>query len=199
MDVEPLVGGSVEVYYSVRSEAIQNPSHESWTRIKRITAGFDDTEAIIGKSSRYIAVKVVLYSNDVHTVTPRFRSFTTRALPGAGDIILTLPVNVSDQVEIPGRQRMTIPGVGRLVYDSLKSIEGRSVFVELFDPNERIRGMVEAVETAVPLLTIRGSRTLTSMVRIRGRRTGLLEASTVIGPPATYHLPATLPTPADVI
>ncbi|NIP36368.1 MAG: hypothetical protein GWN12_15810, partial [Thermoplasmata archaeon] len=63
--------------------------------------------------------------------------------------VLDLPVNVSDQIERPGRKPLRIEGRGEAVFQALRELEGDSVLVELFRPELRLQGVVEQV--AVPV------------------------------------------------
>ena len=178
IDVENLEGGVVELWYSSSPDAILNPDHSSWIRGKRVTTPNDILEVPISAVSRYLAVQVKIQSGLSSTSSPSIRSFVVRAYPGPNDIILELPVSTSDQIEIPGLRPIVAPNHGMSIYSSLRNIEGTNQSVELYSPAESIYGLVEEVATPVMALTSRGSRTLVTMVKVRGRRTGSTTTTT---------------------
>ena len=172
LDVEALNGGFVELWYTTNPDAILDSDHSSWIRAKRVESETDDFEAPISAVSRYIALKVVLYAGFSNTATPSVRSAFSRSFPGPADIVMQLPINTSDQIEAPGKRRLRARGLGYNNYNRLKSIEGTNQEVVLYSPPETVYGVIEHVATPVMALTSRGSRTLVSMVQVRGRRTG---------------------------
>ncbi len=90
-------------------------------------------------------MKVVLKATDDKTGTPVFRSVSARALPRPQLVVVDIPVNISDQVERPNRKRIKVRNLGETIYQELKQKEGDSVTLELYSPQETIRGVVESV------------------------------------------------------
>jgi len=165
--------GAVELFYTTSPEALLDPDSSLWKRaIYRSVGASTEEVPLEGVTSRWIAGMVRMSTDDTSR-SPTFRAFGFRgfASAGEGDVVLTLPVDVSDQVERRGRHRVRVKGLGRQTYQTLKALEGRAVLAELYRPAERVRGMVETVETPVVAVSARGSVTHVSQVTVRGRRT----------------------------
>lgn len=163
-------GGSVELWFTVNRDAMFDPDHASWTRLRTY---LDDSsggqEVALGDVvARSLAGMVKLQRDGGET--PRVRSFSFRSYPTGGDVIVSLPVDVGDQLERPGRRRLHNPGWGRRIYDELVRREAKAAVCEVFRTGDLIRGIVESVETPIPAITPRGTVTQVSHVRVRGRR-----------------------------
>lgn len=164
-------GAGVQMYYSTDPDALNDPDHASWVSALAVSGdNAAQLATIAGVQARGLAIKVELRSDGAGAGTPSVYSFATRAYPGAGDLVVELPVLVSDTVEIPGRHPLVIEGYGERLYQELKLLERQAVLLELYSPAERIRGTVEMVSTPLMGHPGRGSTTLYSLVRIRGRR-----------------------------
>lgn len=169
----------VELYVTVDPAALDDPDSSSWRRVKNVTSGRDPTESPIPNlEGRYAAGMLKLYASADLTVTPAVRGFAFRAYPGEGDVLVDLPVNVSDQIEAPRRRRLRVKGAGRRVYERLRGQEGAYAELTLLHTDETLRGTVERVSTPIPALTARGSPTVVSMLRFRGRRVQMTGTST---------------------
>lgn len=167
----PPADSRVELFYTTDAEALGDPDSDSWVRAKNVSGRVDSTETVlIDVSGRFLAGMVRLYSATSLVETPEVRSFSYRAYPGPGDVIVTLPVNVSDQIDIPHRRRIVARGHGRRVYDELKGREGTYAELELVHVGEVLQGLVEQVSTPMQQLSERGSALMVSIVRFRGRR-----------------------------
>lgn len=163
--------GSMTFTYSTDIRAMEDDTSALWQDLYTQTSGNSRTEfRLSGVSSRYLTAKVDLTSSGGGAGTPKFRSMSVRSYPPEGDIIVKLPVNVSDQIERPGRRRFRAKGHGDLVYDYLKGRQGQAAELELFRPSETLVGLVESVSTRLPFRSRNGSQTLVSVVTFRGRR-----------------------------
>ena len=91
-------------------------------------------------------------------------------MPRPQVIVVDLPVNISDQVERPGRKRIKVKNLGEAIYQELKEFEGDSVTLEIYDPSETIRGVVESVAYPVINNANIGSVTQYCTVRVKGVR-----------------------------
>ena len=160
----------VQCFISTREGTIDNPDSSNWELTNDSTTGFGGEEFQINRNARYLNLKVVLQSNVDFSGTPIFRSVSARALPRPQLIVVDIPVNISDQVERPNRKRIRVKNLGEAVYQELKQKEGDSVTLELYDPSETIRGVVESV--AYPVLNNAniGSVTQYCTIRVRGVR-----------------------------
>lgn len=199
LDTASLAGTEqVELYYTTDHDALNDPDSTSWISATRHTAEqVSDEVSLPNVTGRSLAGMVKLSGDG--TSTPAVRSFSFRAYPSAGDgeVIATVPINISDQLERPGRHRVRARGVGAAAYADLKSTEGRSTTLRLYRVGERIRGLVENVGVPVQAVTPRGSVTTYAQVTVRGRRVGSGSTSGV-GTFGTLHLFGTQPNLGEV-
>ena len=160
----------VQCFISTKEATIDNADSSDWELTNDSTTGFGGTEFQINRNARYLNLKVVLSANQDFTATPTFRSVSARALPRPQLIVVDIPVNISDQVERPNRKRITVKNLGEAVYQELKQKEGDSVTLELYDPSETVRGVVESVAYPVINNANIGSVTQYCTIRVRGVR-----------------------------
>ena len=103
--------------------------------------------------------------------TPTVQSIQIRALARPELVVVQIPVNLSDRVERPMRKPITVKNLGETIYQTLKDKEGDAVTLEVYDPAEVIRGVVESIQypitgqyanigsvTQYAIITIRGTR-----------------------------------------
>ena len=160
---------SVEVFYSTQFEALNDPNDSSYVKAFTQTSGTGDSEKQISEVSRYIVGKLVLKSTNGAN-TPQVKSVQFRALARPELVVAQIPINISDRVERPGRKPLRVKGLGDALYDSLRSKEGDSVTLELFDPAEIIRGVVERISYPINSNVERGSVTQYAIITVRGTR-----------------------------
>ena len=160
---------SVELFYSTKFEALDDPNDGSFIKALDQAAGTGDTEKQIAEISRYIVGKVVLKS-DNGANTPKVKSVQFRALARPELVVAQIPINVSDRVERPGRKPIKVKGLGDVLYNALRSKEGDSVTLELFDPAEIIKGVVERISYPINSNVERGSVTQYAIITVRGTR-----------------------------
>jgi len=160
----------IQCFISTKEATIDNADSSDWELTNDSTTGFGGTEFQINRNARYLNLKVVLSANQDFTATPTFRSVSARALPRPQLIVVDIPVNISDQVERPNRKRITVKNLGEAVYQELKQKEGDSVTLELYDPSETVRGVVESVAYPVINNANIGSVTQYCTIRVRGVR-----------------------------
>lgn len=175
----------IAVYYSTDVDALLDSDHASWTILQNITSevGSNEPVAFTGVQSRYLLLKFVFTSSGAST--PEFFNFSVRAFPFTEDVVLELPVNVSDRIEIPNRRPLNVPGWGNGIFTELLGMQGDSVVAEIFRPPFTVRGVIEQVEQPVQYLPELGSPALYATVRIRGRLgTSTTSASQPTGPGA---------------
>ena len=160
----------IQCFISTREGTIDTPGSSSWELTNDSTQGFGGTEFQINRNARYLNMKIVLTPTIDFTGTPVFRSVSARALPRPQLVVIDIPVNISDQIERPNRKRIKVRNLGEAVYQQLKQKEGDSVTLELYEPAELIRGVVESVAYPVINHANIGSVTQYCTVRIRGVR-----------------------------
>ena len=114
-------------------------------------------------------MKIVLTSQGT-TEAPEVNSISYRALARPELVLVQIPVNLSDRVERPYRKPITVKNLGEAVYQSLKDREGTPVTLEIYDPQEIIRGVVESIEYPIEGNPNIGSVTRYAIITIRGTR-----------------------------
>ena len=85
-------------------------------------------------------------------------------------VVVQIPVNISDRVERPYRKPVLVKNLGETIYQSLKDKEGAAVTLELYDPAEIIRGVVEKISYPIQNNPNIGSLTQYAILTVRGTR-----------------------------
>ena len=93
-------------------------------------------------------------------------------------MVVTVPINLSDQVERPRRKAFKVKNLGEVIYQTLKQKEGDSVTLTLYEPSEIIRGVVESVQYPISEKSEVGSVTQFCLLRVRGVRAD--DAATIV-------------------
>ena len=169
VDVEELASGeSVELHISNKYEAINDSNDSSFDLEVNIDSGVGGEEAQISRVARYVVPKIVLKGNS--TSTPKFKSFQVRALARPELVVVQIPVNLSDRVERPFRKPIRVKNLGETIYQSLKDKEGNAITLELYDPAEIIRGVVEKISYPIQSNPNIGSVTQYAILTVRGTR-----------------------------
>lgn len=167
-------GEQVDFYLSTNLEALDDPDHADWDLVKSYTSA-DNDEIAVSRFSRYIAGMVKLSPSTDGTSSPRVRSFAFRSYPPPGDVLIELPVNVSDQISSAGRRPRRVPGRGKEIFNELLSRSGREATLELYRHGITVTGLVERVSVPSPELGEAGSPTAHAMLRFRGRKATLVQ------------------------
>lgn len=163
-------GERVELYYTTDRDAMFDVDSVSWVRVRSYT--FSESGREIGLPdtvSRSLALMAKLYRSDSNT-SPRVRSVSSRSYPGAGDVIVQLPVDVGDQIERFGKRRLRTNAWGQQVAEALRAREGQAVLCRVYRTGDVVRGLVESVATPTRAITPRGTVTQVAIVTVRGRR-----------------------------
>ena len=169
----------VELLYSTKFEALDNPNDSSFVSALTQISGTGDVEKQIAEVSRYIVGKVVLKSTN-NVSTPEVKSVQFRALARPELVVAQIPINISDRVERPGRKPIRVKGLGETLYRALRDKEGTSVTLELFEPTEIIRGVVEQISYPIQSNEVVGSDTHYAIITVRGTRQPSLEDVTSV-------------------
>ena len=161
----------VEVYASTQFEAINSDTDSSWDLVLEHRSGRGGVENQLNLVDRFIIGKIVLKSAD-GTTSPKLNSIQFRALARPELVVVQIPVNLSDRVERPYRKPIMVKNLGETIYQQLKTKEGSAVTLELFDPSEVIRGVVEQISYPVQNNPNIGSVTQYAILTVRGTRQG---------------------------
>ena len=162
-------GQTVEVHVTDDIAGITSSTHTSWDKVINAQSGTGTVIAQVDKISRYGAMKVVLKSQGASTA-PEVNSIAYRALARPELVVVQIPVNISDRVERPFRKPFTVKNLGETIYQSLKDKEGTPVTLEIYDPAEVIRGVVESIQYPIQSNPEIGSVTQYAIITIRGTR-----------------------------
>jgi len=160
---------NVELRFSNTFEDLDNPNSTNFGLAIKQTEGVGDSEKQISPVARYIIGKLILNSTD-GVNTPKVKSLQFRALARPELVVAQVPINISDRVERPGRKPIKVKGLGDTLYNELRQLEGDAVTLELFDPDEIIRGVVERISYPIQANTDVGSVTHYAVLTIRGTR-----------------------------
>ena len=169
----------VELLYSTKFEDLDTPESASFTSALTQLGGIGDTEKQISEVSRYIIGKIVLKSTN-NVDTPKVKSVQFRALARPELVVAQIPINISDRVERPGRKPIRVKGLGDELYAALRDKEGDSVTLEIFQPQEIIRGVIEQISYPIQSNEVVGSDTHYAIITVRGTRQTVLEDVTSV-------------------
>jgi len=164
-------GGSVLAEFSTDLDALSNPNSATYSTLTNVEIEGDGDEIpIVNVINRWLIPKLTITAGSAQTSTPEVYSYSYRAFPEPEDVIARIPVIVSDRIERPGKRPKNIPGIGAKLFDALKRLEGKSVQLTLFKPDEAIRGIVENVTLPVQEITKYGSTMVFCTIQVRGQR-----------------------------
>ena len=173
---------TVDLFYSTKFEALDNSADSSFVRALTQSSGVGDEEKQIAEVSRYVIGKVVLKSGD-GTDTPKVKSVQFRALARPELVVAQIPINISDRVHRPNRKPITVKGLGDTLYASLRNLEGSSVTLEIFNPGEIIKGVVERISYPIQANTEVGSVMQYAIITVRGTRQPVISDITSVMTP----------------
>jgi len=176
------VGTDLELYDTNDPDLITNEASTSWQLVAQLQDGLSQISVsdLSGRDARYHAAKVVYRSDGTRLLSPALRAYSFRALPNPDrDVLLRLPLNVSDQIESPGRRAVSIPGRGQAIEEALRAFEGQHVLIELFRPALQVRGLVEQFEATIETIPQWGAVRRVMYARIRGTDITVYETVTI--------------------
>ena len=163
-------GSEVNTFYTTTLEDMQNPDASSWTTINNVQiTGDGEEKPLVNVVSRWLVTKIVIQSGNANAYSPHVYSFSIRAFPEPEDVIVKLPINVSDRIERPGKLAKNVPGIGQKIFDQIQRLEGKSVTLNVFKPEETVRGIVENVTLPVSEISKQGSTMVFCFLTVRGQ------------------------------
>ena len=170
LEVEALSdSNTVELHLSNKYESINDSTDSTWDLEVTVLSGVGEEAVQLQRVARYVVAKVVLKSPN-QIISTKFKAFKVRALARPELIVIQIPVNISDRVERPYRKPILVKNLGETIYQSLKEKEGAAITLELYDPAEIVRGVVEKISYPIQSNPNVGSVTQYAILTVRGTR-----------------------------
>ena len=162
--------GTVELATSTIPTDIDNIDSTTWENQITIASGVGGDEEVLELvNGRWITAKLTITTSDT-SQSPELLSFAIRGFQLVNDLVVDMPINISDQIERPFRKALRINGQGELIYQALRNKEGKNVQLEIFRPDTLLRGIIENVSSPIEEISPRGSVTQYCIVRFRGSK-----------------------------
>ena len=162
--------GTVELATSTIPTDIDNIDSPTWETQITIASGVGGDEEVLELvNGRWITAKLTITTSDT-SQSPELLSFAIRGFQLVNDLVVDMPINISDQVERPFRKALRINGQGELIYQALRNKEGKNVQLEIYRPDTLLRGIIENVSSPIEEISPRGSVTQYCLVRFRGSK-----------------------------
>ncbi len=162
--------GTVDLATTTVPLDINNVDSPTWEPQISVASGTGGEEEVLELvQGRWMSVKLTITTSDT-SQTPEMLSFAVRGFQLVNDLVVDMPINISDQVERPFRKALRINGQGELIYQALRNKEGQNVQLEIFRPDTLLRGIIENVSSPVEEISPRGSVTTYCLVRFRGSK-----------------------------
>src|SRR5210317_800792 len=162
--------GTVELATSTIPTDIDNIDSTTWENQIIIASGVGGDEEVLELvNGRWITAKLTITTSDT-SQSPELLSFAIRGFQLVNDLVVDMPINISDQIERPFRKALRINGQGELIYQALRNKEGQNVQLEIFRPDTLLRGIIENVSSPIEEISPRGSVTQYCIVRFRGSK-----------------------------
>ena len=170
LNTNDISSGSIKLSTSTISTDIKDSAASTWQEQITLNSGRGGEEEVMNLvDGRWIAGKIEITTDDI-AQSPELLSFAVRGYQLVNDIIVEMPVNISDHIERPYRKRIRVNGQGELVYQALRNKEGQNVQLEIYRPDTLLRGIIENVSSPIEELSPRGSVTVYCLVRFRGSK-----------------------------
>ena len=149
---------------------INNNVSPTWENQITVASGSGGDEEVLELvQGRWMSVRLTITTSDT-TQSPELLSFAVRGFQLVNDLVVDMPINISDQVERPFRKALRVNGQGELIYQALRNKEGQNVQLEIFRPDTLLRGIIENVSSPIEEISTRGSVTQYCLVRFRGSK-----------------------------
>jgi len=162
--------GTVELATTTIPADINNNVSPTWENQITVASGSGGDEEVLELvQGRWMSVRLTITTSDT-TQSPELLSFAVRGFQLVNDLVVDMPINISDQVERPFRKALRVNGQGELIYQALRNKEGQNVQLEIFRPDTLLRGIIENVSSPIEEISTRGSVTQYCLVRFRGSK-----------------------------
>ena len=170
LSTESIQSGAVKLFTSTFTKDLDDVDATTWEEQVHLTSGVGGDEQVMELvNGRWITAKITISTVD-NSQTPKLLAFAIRGFQLVEDLIVEMPVNVSDQIERPYRKALNVKGQGELIYQALRNKEGKNVELEIYRPDTLLRGIIENVSAPVEEISLRGSATYYCLVRFRGSK-----------------------------
>jgi hypothetical protein len=170
LSTESIQSGAVKLFTSTFTKDLDDADATTWEEQVHLTSGVGGDEQVMELvNGRWITAKITISTVD-NSQTPKLLAFAIRGFQLVEDLIVEMPVNVSDQIERPYRKALNVKGQGELIYQALRNKEGKNVELEIYRPDTLLRGIIENVSAPVEEISLRGSATYYCLVRFRGSK-----------------------------
>ncbi len=165
-------GATIELYRSTDPSAITDENHASWVLMRRLSSNAQSgiETAMQNITSRTLAMMLKVTPTSDNLITAQVTRLAVRGLPQHRDMLVDLPVNISDLIEVPGRQPVRVPGWGNVIHNALLDKRGDHVELELYNPPLVFRGIVSNIVEPTSWISPRGSAGQRCIVQFRGQR-----------------------------
>jgi len=110
LNTNVVTSGSVKLFTSTIAADINNPDSSTWAEQVSIFSGTGgDEEVMTLVDGRWISGKIEINTDDV-TQSPEMLSFAIRGFQLVNDLVVDMPINISDQIERPFRKALRVNG-----------------------------------------------------------------------------------------
>jgi hypothetical protein len=168
-----MTGAAITLKYSINPAAIEDPSHSSWVSGIALTAAgtvvLTTEQAIREVEGRYVALQVVIGAPTDKLSSPEVLGVAARGFFQRGDVLITVPVNLTDWLSRPGKAPLLLPGLGNTLLDALIDREKKPADLKILATSEQVRGRVERVAVQTAMVAARGSLGQVAFVTVRGQ------------------------------
>ena len=165
-------GATVEVWRSTDPDAITDQDHISWVLMQRLNSDLQSgiEIAMSNITSRTLSMMLKITPTSDNLISAQVTRVAIRGLPQHRDMLVDLPINISDLIEVPGRQPTRIPGWGNVIHTALLKQVGKHVELELYNPPLVLRGVVDNLLEPTSWISPRGSAGFRCILQFRGNR-----------------------------
>ena len=162
--------GTVALATTTIPADINSAVSPTWENQITVASGSGGDEEVLELvQGRWMSVRLTITTSDT-SQSPELLSFAVRGFQLVNDLVVDMPINISDQVERPFRKALRVNGQGELIYQALRNKEGQNVQLEIFRPDTLLRGIIENVSSPIEEISPRGSVTQYCLVRFRGSK-----------------------------